>query len=140
MQAVASVRREAHFNAAHRLHNPAWTDEKNREVFGKCNNPHFHGHNYRLIVEVKGVIDRETGYVIDTKWLAELIKDYIEDRFDHRNLNEEVDEFKTLNPSAENIAAVIWGLLRPQIDTKYELIIELYETERNSVRFAGDYR
>lgn len=137
---VVSVRREAHFNAAHRLHNPKWTAEKNREVFGKCNNPHYHGHNYRLIVEVKGQTDPETGYVVDTKWLANLIREKVEDRFDHRNLNEEVDEFSELNPTAENIAVVIWHFLRPYIDNNHELTVELYETERNSVRFAGNYR
>lgn len=140
MQPVVSVRREAHFNAAHRLHNPSWSAEKNQQVFGKCNNPHYHGHNYRLIVEVKGRVSEETGYVVDTKWLADLIRELVEDRFDHRNLNEEVEEFSELNPTAENISSVIWQLLRPHIDKTHELTVELYETERNSVRFAGDYR
>ncbi len=129
--------RKAHFNAAHRLHNPSWGDKKNREIFGKCNNPHFHGHNYDLIVSVRGEIDPVTGYVVDMKYLKDLIKEKIEDRFDHKNLNLETEVFKTLNPTAENIAAVIWQILRKELDTKLDLKIKLYETERNFVECEG---
>jgi 6-pyruvoyltetrahydropterin/6-carboxytetrahydropterin synthase len=133
-----TVTRKAHFNAAHRLFNPAWTFEKNEAVFGKCNNPKFHGHNYELLVAVKGAIDPETGYVVDTKWLKELIKDEIEDAFDHKNLNEEVEEFKELNPTAEHIAVVIWNKLRERLDRKLDLKVTLYETERNFVEYDGE--
>lgn len=132
------VSRKSHFNAAHRLHNPNWSDEKNQKVFGKCNNPNFHGHNYNYLVEVTGSIDPETGYVMDTKLLSNLMKKHIEDAFDHKNLNLDVPEFKTLNPTAENIAVVIYQKLRPQIDLKFKLNIILYETERNIVEFSGD--
>lgn len=131
-----TVSRKAHFNAAHRLHNPNWSDQKNREVFDKCNNPNYHGHNYQLIVSVKGEIDPDTGYVVDVKVLKDLIKDKIENRFDHKNLNLDTEEFKNLNPTAENIALVIWQLLRPEIDQKLELKITLYETERNFVEIG----
>ncbi len=133
-----TVTRKAHFNAAHRLFNPAWTFEKNEAVFGKCNNPKFHGHNYELLVAVKGEIDPETGYVVDTKWLKELIKEEIEDAFDHKNLNEEVEEFKELNPTAEHIAVVIWNKLRGKLDRKLDLKVTLYETERNFVEYDGE--
>ena len=132
-----TVARKAHFNAAHRLHNPAWSDEKNKEVFGKCNNPNYHGHNYNLTVKVTGEIDPETGYVIDVKVLSDLIKHEIEARFDHKNLNLDTEEFRDLNPTAENIAVVIWKILRPLIDHKLDLKVILYETERNFVEFAG---
>lgn len=132
-----TVARNAHFNAAHRLHNPAWPEEKNRVVFGKCNNPNYHGHNYDLTVKVKGEIDPETGYVMDIKDLSDLIKAEIEERFDHKNLNLDTEEFKDLNPTAENIAVVIWKILRPLIDSKLELTVVLYETQRNFVEFAG---
>lgn len=131
-----TVSRKAHFNAAHRLHNPNWSEQKNREVFDKCNNPNYHGHNYELIVSVKGEIDPETGYVVDVKVLKDLIKAKIENRFDHKNLNLDTEEFKNLNPTAENIALVIWQLLRPEIDQKLELKITLYETERNFVEIG----
>lgn len=131
------VSRRAHFNAAHRLYRPDWTFEKNDAVFGKCNNPNFHGHNYELIVSVFGEIDQETGFVIDVKILKDLIKSEIENAFDHKNLNIEVPEFKDLNPTAENIAVVIWTKLRPHIDTKKELEVTLYETPRNFVTFSG---
>ena len=111
--------------------------KKNREIFGKCNNPHFHGHNYDLIVSVRGEIDPVTGYVVDMKYLKDLIKEKIEDRFDHKNLNLETEVFKTLNPTAENIAAVIWQILRKELDTKLDLKIKLYETERNFVECEG---
>lgn len=128
-----SVFRKEHFNAAHRLNNPNWSVEKNQEVFGKCNNEHFHGHNYNLIVQVTGEIDPETGYVVDMKWLSDLIQENIADRFDHKNLNLEIPEFKNLNPSAENIAVVIYNILRPKINQNLDLKIKLYETERNFV-------
>jgi 6-pyruvoyltetrahydropterin/6-carboxytetrahydropterin synthase len=132
-----AVFRKAHFNAAHRLYNPAWTDAKNQEIFGKCNNPSFHGHNYNLEVKVTGEIDPETGYVIDTKFLADLIKREVEERFDHRNLNLDCEAFKNLNPTAENIAVVIFGLLRPHLKPEFDLHIRLYETERNFVEFPA---
>lgn len=133
-----SVYRKEHFNAAHRLFNPAWSAEKNEEVFGKCNNPNFHGHNYELIVQLKGEIDPETGYVYDMKVLSDLIKEHVLNKFDHKNLNLDTDEFKNLNPSAENIAVVIWNILRGKIDRKFELMIRLYETERNFVEYDGN--
>lgn len=132
-----SVFRKEHFNAAHRLHNPAWTDEQNTKVFGKCNNPNFHGHNYDLVVKVTGEPDPETGYVMDMKILSDIIKERVTDRFDHRNLNLDTDEFRNLNPTAENIAVVIYGLLRPFIDLKMDLKITLYETERNYVEYPA---
>lgn len=128
-----SVTRRAHFNAAHRLHNPHWSDEKNREVFGLCNNPHYHGHNYELEVRVSGDIDPETGMVVDLVWLAQLIREQVEDRFDHKNLNIELPEFQNLIPSAENIAVVIWNILRAHLPEKFGLHVRLYETPRNFV-------
>ncbi|MCC7466566.1 MAG: 6-carboxytetrahydropterin synthase [Saprospiraceae bacterium] len=128
-----SVTRRAHFNAAHRLHNPSWSDEKNREVFGLCNNPHYHGHNYELEVRVSGDIDPETGMVVDLVWLAQLIREQVEDRFDHKNLNIELPEFQNLIPSAENIAVVIWNILRAHLPEKFGLHVRLYETPRNFV-------
>ncbi len=133
---VAVFRRE-HFNAAHRLHNAAWSAEENERVFGKCNNPNYHGHNYDLIVKVTGQPDPDTGYVIDTKILSDLIKKNILDRFDHKNLNLDTEEFKTLNPSAENIAIVIYQILRPLIESSLDLKIRLYETERNFVEYPA---
>lgn len=133
-----SVFRKEHFNSAHRLNNQEWSDEKNQAVFGKCNNPHFHGHNYELIVVVKGEIDPEIGYVYDMKLLSELIKENVLNKFDHKNLNLDTDEFRNLNPSAENIAVVIWNILREKIDWKFELTIRLYETERNYVEYDGN--
>ncbi|MCH2216145.1 MAG: 6-carboxytetrahydropterin synthase [Flavobacteriales bacterium] len=132
-----TVSRKAHFNAAHRLHHPEWEASKNEAVFGKCNNEYFHGHNYDLIVSVKGEIDPQTGYVVDMKLLKDLIKEEVEERFDHKNLNLQTDEFKTLNPTAENIAAVIWNILRDKLDQKLDLKITLYETERNFVECEG---
>lgn len=133
-----SVCRKAHFNAAHRLYNPNWSNEKNDEVFGKCNNPNFHGHNYSLEVWVKGEVDKDTGYLIDLKILKDLIETEIEDRFDHKNLNLDTEEFKSLNPTAENICIVIWQLLRAKLDSKLDLKVRLYETERNVVEYEGD--
>ncbi|MCB4809559.1 6-carboxytetrahydropterin synthase [Tamlana sp. 62-3] len=134
----ATVSRKAHFNAAHRLFNKDWSDEKNQAVFGKCNNPNFHGHNYELIVSVTGEIDPETGFVIDMKILKDLIYNEIEETFDHKNLNLEVDAFKTLNPTAENIAVVIYNILKPHLNPALELQITLYETPRNFVIYSGE--
>ncbi|WP_027003980.1 6-pyruvoyl trahydropterin synthase family protein [Hugenholtzia roseola] len=132
-----AVYRKEHFNAAHRLHNPEWTAEKNQEVFGKCNNVYYHGHNYNLIVKVVGEIDPHTGYVIDIKVLSDLIKSQVTDVFDHKNLNLDVEDFKNLNPTAENIAVVIYNRLRPFIDANKDLKIKLYETERNFVEYPA---
>jgi 6-pyruvoyltetrahydropterin/6-carboxytetrahydropterin synthase len=132
-----AVIRKAHFNAAHRLHNPAWTDAKNDAVFGLCNNPNWHGHNYELEVKVAGEVDPETGMVVDLGWLATLIREQIEDRFDHKNLNLDTEEFRTLIPTAENIAVVIWQILRNQLPEKYELHVRLYETPRNFVEYPA---
>ncbi|GGW45115.1 6-pyruvoyl trahydropterin synthase family protein [Arenibacter certesii] len=131
------VSRKAHFNAAHRLYRPDWDNEKNDKVFGLCNNPNFHGHNYELVVSVTGEIDQETGFVMDMKVLKDLIKDKVEDVLDHKNLNVEVDWFKTKNPTAENIAIFIWNKLRPFIKTDLELEVTLFETPRNFVTFSG---
>jgi 6-pyruvoyltetrahydropterin/6-carboxytetrahydropterin synthase len=133
-----TVFRKEHFNAAHRLNNPAWSEEKNRQIFGKCNNPFYHGHNYEMVVEVSGEVDPETGYVMDMKVLSDLISEFVLEVFDHRNLNEEVEYFHDLNPTAENIVLVIWKILREKIDTKLELAITLYETERNFVRYPAN--
>ncbi len=130
--------RKAHFNAAHRLYRKDWSDEKNLQVFGKCSNPKYHGHNYELIVGVIGDIDPETGYLIDLKILKDYIKTEVEDYMDHKNLNEEVKEFATLNPTVENIASVIWTRLRNKIDSKYEIEVTLYETPRNFVIYKGE--
>ena len=132
-----AVIRKEHFNAAHRLHNPAWSAERNQEVFGKCNNTNYHGHNYDLFVKVIGEPDPDTGYVYDMKELSDLIKEHVTDRFDHKNLNLDVPEFENLNPSAENIAAVIWKALRAQIDEQFDLKVTLYETERNFVEYPA---
>ena len=131
------VSRKAHYNAAHRLYRPDWSDEQNHTVFGKCNNPHFHGHNYELIVSVSGDIDPETGFVVDMKVLKDLIKAEIEEALDHKYLNLEVPEFKKLNPTAENIAVVIWQKLRPHIAEDKALEVVLYETPRNFVTYSG---
>ena len=128
-----SVTRRAHFNAAHRLHNPSWSEEKNREVFGLCTSPNYHGHNYELEVSVSGDIDSETGMVLDLGWLAHLIKIEVEDRFDHKNLNLDTEEFRELNPTAENIAVVIWRILRDKLPEQFGLHLRLYETPRNFV-------
>ncbi len=133
-----AIYRKEHFNAAHRLHNAAWSEEKNREIFGKCNNPNYHGHNYDLVVKLEGPIDPETGYVYDMKRLKDVIREYVTDKFDHKNLNLDTDEFKELNPTAENIAVVIWNILREKIEKKYDLTVRLYETERNFVEFSGN--
>lgn len=132
-----TVSRKAHFNAAHRLYNNQWTDARNANVFGKCANPNYHGHNYELIVSVRGEIHPETGFVMDMKILKDLIREEVEDKFDHKNLNEEVEVFKSLNPTAENISVVIFNNLRPKIDKELDLKITLYETPRNFVSFEG---
>lgn len=133
-----SAFRKAHFNAAHRLNVPEWSEERNKEVFGLCNNPNYHGHNYNLIVKITGEIDPVTGYLMDLKILKDIIKEEVEERFDHKNLNLDTEEFKTLNPTAENIAVVIWNKLRPRLDKNLELAVTLYETERNYVEYSGE--
>lgn len=132
-----TVHRKAHFNAAHRLYRKDWTFEKNDAVFGLCNNPNFHGHNYELIASVTGDIDPETGYVIDVKILKDIIKSEVEDALDHKNLNMEVPEFENLNPTAENIAVVIYNKIKAKLDPKFHLEITLYETPRNFVTYSG---
>ena len=133
-----SVYRKEHFNAAHRLHNPNWTKEKNQQVFGKCNSPNYHGHNYNLTVKVTGEIDPETGYVMDIKVLSDMIKEEVTDKFDHKNLNLDTEEFKDLNPTAENIVVVIYDLLRKKLDSSLDLNVKLYETERNYVEYPAE--
>ncbi len=137
MSNKVAVFRKEHFNSAHRLHNPAWTEAQNNKVFGLCNNPNYHGHNYDLIVKVAGEPDPVTGYVIDLKILSELVRDEVLTRFDHKNLNLDTVEFASLNPTAENIAVVIYNLLRPKLDAKLDLTIRLYETERNFVEYPA---
>ena len=132
-----TVSRRAHFNAAHRLYRPQWSPEKNEAIFGKCNNPHFHGHNYELIVSVTGEVDPETGYVVDVKILKDYIKSEVEDAFDHKNLNLEVPEFKEKNPTAENIAIVIYNKLKLVLDPQLDIEVTLYETPRNFVSYSG---
>ena len=137
MDNKVAVYRKEHFNAAHRLTNPLWDDATNERVFGKCNNPHYHGHNYELIVKITGVPDATTGYVYDLKLLSDLIKENVIEKFDHKNLNLDTVEFKTLNPTVENIARVIYDLLKQKLDKRYELKITLYETERNFAEFPA---
>ena len=132
-----AVFRKEHFNAAHRLNIPAWSEQKNKEVFGKCNLPNYHGHNYDLIVKVTGFVDEETGYLMDMKILSDIVKEKVLNRFDHMNLNIDVAEFANLNPTAENIAMVIYNLIQPEIDPALELKILLYETERNYVEYPA---
>jgi len=130
-----AVYRKEHFNAAHRLHNPSLSAEENDRLFGKCNLPNYHGHNYELIVKVIGEVDPKTGYVIDTKLLSTLVNEHIISKFDHKNLNLDVPEFKELNPTAENIAIVIFNILRPLLSEQFLLQIRLYETPRNFVEY-----
>jgi len=132
-----SVIRKEHFNAAHRLHNNKLTAEENEALFGKCNNPNYHGHNYDVWVKVTGTINEVTGYVIDTKYLSKLINAEVLEKFDHKNLNLDVPEFKELNPTTENIAVVIYNKLRNKIDKQYEIKITLYETDRNFVEYPA---
>ena len=138
MSEKVAVYRKENFNAAHRLHNPAWDEATNDRVFGKCNNPNYHGHNYELIVKLVGEPDPATGYVYDLKLLSDLVKENIIDRFDHKNLNEDTAEFKNLNPTAENIVLVISRILREKIDSKFELKLRLYETPRNFVEYPAN--
>jgi 6-pyruvoyltetrahydropterin/6-carboxytetrahydropterin synthase len=135
MQQKVAVYRKEHFNAAHKLYNPSWSDEKNQAVFGLCSNKNFHGHNYELEVKVVGEIDPETGYVIDLKVLSDMIKQEVLNQFDHKNLNLDTDFFKTLNPTAENIVVVIYNLLRNKLDPRFDLQIRLFETPRNFVEY-----
>jgi len=133
-----TVNRKAHFNAAHRLHRKDWSFEKNDKIFGKCNNPNYHGHNYELIASVTGEINPDTGYVIDVKILKDIIKTEVEDAFDHKNLNLDVPEFKDLNPTAENIVVVIYNKIKAQLDANLDLEVTLYETPRNFVSYSGN--
>jgi 6-pyruvoyltetrahydropterin/6-carboxytetrahydropterin synthase len=133
----ASIYRRQTFNAAHRLNNPAWDEGTNKKVFGLCNNPNYHGHNYVVILKVTGDIEAETGFVMDAKMMKDLIIDEVIEPFDHRNLNLDVTEFKNLNPTAENIAMVIWNKIRKRLDDRFELSITLYETENNYVEYNG---
>ena len=137
MTRKVAVFRTAHFNAAHRLHVPQWTDEQNKAYFGLCNNANYHGHNYELQVKVEGAVDEVSGYVIDMKVLKTFIDEEVIDAFDHKNLNLDVPDFASLNPSAENIVWVIWEKLRKRIDNQFELSVRLYETPRNFVEFNG---
>lgn len=132
------VSRKAHFNAGHRLHNPDWNDEKNFAVFGPCSNPNYHGHNYTVIASVKGPIDQTTGFVMDLAELKNIMNEEVISKFDHKNLNLDCEEFKNLNPTAENIVVVIWNKLRKRIEANLELSITLYETERNFVEYCGE--
>ena len=132
-----TVSRKAHFNAAHRLFNPEWSDNKNNEVFGKCNNPNFHGHNYELIVSVTGPVNSETGYVIDMALLKQIIKQEVENNLDHKNLNLDVKEFESVNPTAENICIYIYNNIKARLDSNLDLEIILYETPRNFVKYSG---
>jgi 6-pyruvoyltetrahydropterin/6-carboxytetrahydropterin synthase len=138
MNRRVAVYRKEHFNAAHRLNSPAWDAQRNAEVFGKCNYPNFHGHNYDLVVKVTGVPDPVSGYVMDLKVLSDIIKETVLDKFDHKNLNLDTEEFAELNPTAENIAMVIYDLLRSKLDSAFDLKIRLYETERNFVEFPAE--
>jgi 6-pyruvoyltetrahydropterin/6-carboxytetrahydropterin synthase len=137
MEQKVAVFRKEHFNAAHRLFCADWTDEKNKAVFGACSNPNYHGHNYELVVQVIGYPDPITGFVINTKELSNIVEEEVKNRFDHKNLNLDTDQFKNLNPSAENIAIVIYNLLRPRLSENLELKIRLYETERNFVDYPA---
>jgi 6-pyruvoyltetrahydropterin/6-carboxytetrahydropterin synthase len=134
---VKVFRRET-FNAAHRLYNPSWTDEQNEATYGKCNNPNWHGHNYVIVAEVTGEIDPDTGYVVDMKDLKQIIREEVCDRFDHKNLNLDVEAMKGIIPTAENICVVSWNLIRKRLDSKLDLKIRLYETERNFVEYDGN--
>jgi 6-pyruvoyltetrahydropterin/6-carboxytetrahydropterin synthase len=132
-----TVCRKSHFNAAHRIFNPNWDDRKNEEVFGLCSLPHYHGHNYDLVVKLTGEVNPETGYVFDMKTLKEIVDENIVLRFDHKNLNLDVEEFASMIPSAENIAVTIWNILRGKIQLDYAITVILYETERNFVEYTG---
>ena len=133
-----TVNRKAHFNAAHRLFNKNWSDEQNFEVFGKCSYPNYHGHNYEIIVAVKGEVDPETGFVMNLDELRKIVAVEVEEYFDHKNLNVDIEEFKTINPTAENIVILIWNKIRAKLATELELKVTLYETPRNFVEYAGE--
>lgn len=133
-----AIFRKAHFNAAHRLHNPAWSDEKNLEIYGLCNNANYHGHNYELEVKVVGEVDPETGYLIDLKILKDIIKEKIENKFDHKNLNLDIPEFKDKLTSTENFAYLIWDILQKELGSNYEVTVKLWETPRNYVQYPAD--
>jgi len=135
MNNKVSVFRKEHFNAAHRLHNPAWDEDKNDKVFGKCNNPNYHGHNYELVVKISGEPAVDTGFVIDLKYLSDVINKTVIEKLDHKNLNLDVAEFADLNPTAENIVIIIYNILREEIDKKLDMQIRLYETPRNFVEY-----
>jgi 6-pyruvoyltetrahydropterin/6-carboxytetrahydropterin synthase len=137
MEQKVAVFRKEHFNAAHKLFCADWTDEKNKQIFGACSNPNYHGHNYELVVQVNGVPDPITGFVINTKDLSSIVEEEVKSRFDHKNLNLDTEFFKSLNPTAENIAIVIYNLLRPRIAESLDLKIRLYETERNFVDYPA---
>ena len=137
MSNKVAVYRKEHFNAAHRLNNPDWDEATNQRVFGKCNNPHFHGHNYELVIKVTGEPDAATGYVMDMKLLSDMVQENVITRFDHKNLNLDTAEFKNINPSAENIAIVIYNILRDKIELKFDVQVRLYETERNFVDYPA---
>lgn len=138
MNNKVSVFRREHFNAAHRLHNAAWDEDKNDKVFGKCNNPNYHGHNYELVVKISGEPSADTGFVIDLKYLSDVINETVIEKLDHKNLNLDVVEFADLNPTAENIAIVIYKILREEIDNKLDMQIRLYETPRNFVEYPAN--
>lgn len=138
MNNKVSVFRREHFNAAHRLHNAAWDEDKNDRVFGKCNNPNYHGHNYELVVKISGEPSADTGFVIDLKYLSDVINETVIEKLDHKNLNLDVVEFADLNPTAENIAIVIYKILREEIDNKLDMQIRLYETPRNFVEYPAN--
>jgi 6-pyruvoyltetrahydropterin/6-carboxytetrahydropterin synthase len=135
MNKKVAVFRKEHFNAAHRLFNPAWDDQKNREVFGKCSNPNYHGHNYEMEVKVTGEPDPQTGYVMDLKLLSDIIQENVLEKLDHKNLNLDTVYFKNINPTAENIVIVIYEILRDKIDARFGLQVRLYETDRNFVEY-----
>jgi 6-pyruvoyltetrahydropterin/6-carboxytetrahydropterin synthase len=132
-----AIFRKAHFNAAHRLHNKDWSDEKNREIFGKCNNPNYHGHNYELEVKVTGEVNPETGYLIDLKYLKDLIEEHVEEKFDHKNFNLDVPEFKDLLPSTENICYVIWQIMTEKLGSEFDVRVTLWETPRNYAQYPA---
>ncbi|MBS1599583.1 MAG: 6-carboxytetrahydropterin synthase [Bacteroidetes bacterium] len=135
MDKKVAIFRKEHFNAAHRLFVPEWDDAKNEEVFGKCSNPNYHGHNYDLVIKIVGVPDPKTGYVMNLKTLSDIIQENVLDKFDHKNLNLDTTYFKKLNPTAENIAIIIYEILREKIDSKFDLFVRLYETERNFIEY-----
>ena len=132
-----AIFRKAHFNAAHRMYNPAWSDEKNEEIFGVCNNANYHGHNYDLEVKVVGEVDPETGYLMDLKILKDIIKEHVEDKLDHKNLNLDVPELQGILPSTENVTYWIWSVLQKELGNEYEVTVRLYETPRNYAEYPA---